>query len=191
MARCRREKRSRSNSSDGQFIGSQQIRTRILNQSNVTYTGGPVSGMNTTDPAPSADPACTAAPAIGTKTCTPVDLPDTTVSSINRQTPPGANTNASPSRGGSLRRCDFRPDAPATSRCCGRQPERNIDHQRHGSGRRSGYTVGCAREHRLWRWFARIEHDQRHRAFARCHQPAIYIRPGLHHRSDRADCRID
>jgi hypothetical protein len=71
-----------------------EIRTRILNQSKVSYTGGPVGGIDTTDPAPSADPACTAAPAIGTQTCTPVDRPDTTVSSINRQTPLGANTNA-------------------------------------------------------------------------------------------------
>src|SRR5262249_2493294 len=67
--------------------------TRILNQS--TVSGSNFSNLTTTDPAPNADPACTAAPAIGTATCTPVDLPDTTVASIVRQTPVGANTNAS------------------------------------------------------------------------------------------------
>jgi hypothetical protein len=66
--------------------------TRILNQS--TVSGSNFSNVTTTDPAPSIDLACTAAPAIGTQTCTPVDLPDTTVASINRQTPLGANTNA-------------------------------------------------------------------------------------------------
>jgi hypothetical protein len=58
--------------------------SRILNQGNVTYTGGPGGGVNTTDPSPNADSACSGT---GTQTCTPTDRPDTTVVSINRNAP--------------------------------------------------------------------------------------------------------
>jgi len=55
--------------------------SRLLNQGNVTYTGGPGGGVNTTDPSPNADAACAST---SPKTCTPVDRPDTTILSINR-----------------------------------------------------------------------------------------------------------
>jgi hypothetical protein len=58
--------------------------SRILNQGNITYTGGSGGGVNTTDPSPNADPACSGT---GTQTCTPTDRPDTTVLSINRNVP--------------------------------------------------------------------------------------------------------
>ncbi len=63
---------------------------QILNQGNVTYTGGPGGGINTVDPSPNADPACAGS---GTQTCTPVDRPDTTVVSITRDI--SSPTNAS------------------------------------------------------------------------------------------------
>jgi len=33
-------------------LGAGEFRTRILNQGNVTYTGAPAAGINTTDPSP-------------------------------------------------------------------------------------------------------------------------------------------
>ncbi len=60
-------------------------KTQILNQS--TISGSNFSNVLTTDAGP-AD--CVN----GTKTCTPVDRPDTTASSINRQTPSTTPTNA-------------------------------------------------------------------------------------------------
>ncbi len=51
---------------------------RILNQGTVSGIGFP--SVTTTDPSPNPDTACLGA---GTKTCTPIDRPDTTVTSIN------------------------------------------------------------------------------------------------------------
>ncbi len=60
---------------------STEIITRVVNQA--TISGSNFANVLTSDPAPSGDPACTG---VGTATCTPVDRPDTTVTSINRVT---------------------------------------------------------------------------------------------------------
>ncbi|MGC1378890.1 MAG: cadherin-like domain-containing protein [Anaerolineales bacterium] len=71
-------------------LGSGEIRTKILNQGTVSFD--PSQSALTTDPTPDPDPFC-----VGTspQTCTPVDRPNANVTSIARQTPSGANTNAS------------------------------------------------------------------------------------------------
>lgn len=61
---------------------------KILNQA--TIESNELADVLTTDPSPNADPACTGS---GTKTCTPVDRPNTTISSINRAA--SSPTNAS------------------------------------------------------------------------------------------------
>jgi uncharacterized repeat protein (TIGR01451 family) len=61
-----------------------EIRTRILNQG--TVTGSNFANALTSDPTPSTDPACTAPPPLGGATCTPVDRPDTSVTSVDRDT---------------------------------------------------------------------------------------------------------
>ncbi|MEQ1645519.1 MAG: hypothetical protein ABL959_18865, partial [Pyrinomonadaceae bacterium] len=60
---------------------STEVITRVVNQA--TISGSNFSNVLTSDPAASADPACTG---VGTATCTPVDRPDTTVTSVNRVT---------------------------------------------------------------------------------------------------------
>jgi large repetitive protein len=67
-------------------LDSGEVRTKITNQG--TVESNELADVLTTN---SGSVNCE----IGTETCTPVDRPDTTVSSINRQTPSGANTNAS------------------------------------------------------------------------------------------------
>ena len=64
-------------------LGLGEIRTRILNQG--TVSGSNFASVLTGDPAASGDPACTAPPALGGATCTPVDRPDTSVVSLTRQ----------------------------------------------------------------------------------------------------------
>ncbi len=66
-----------------------EVRTKILNQG--TISGSNFASVTTTDPSPSPDPFCSGS---APKTCTPVDRPDTTVSSINRRTPSTTSTNA-------------------------------------------------------------------------------------------------
>jgi len=64
---------------------------QIVNQGNIGYTGAPVGGLNTIDPSPNADAACSGA---GTQTCTATDRPDTTIASIIRAASNPTNLNS-------------------------------------------------------------------------------------------------